>query len=404
MPDIFTVTVSQINRRLATIVKGDKALNDVYVNGEISNFTLHQASGHIYFTLKDETASIKCVMFAGYASKLSFMPQSGMSVLIHAGVGVYERDGANQLYVTEIMPQGVGEMYLAFQQAKQTLEKEGYFSQKRVLPAIPRKVCIITAIKGAALQDMLNILSRRLPILTVIVIPVTVQGVTSPASLIKGIEAAQNTDADVIIIGRGGGSAEDLSAFNDVEYAKALFRSRIPTVSAVGHETDTTISDYVADRRAPTPSAAAELVTPVPIGDITAGIDSTFSYIRGTLLNLFEEQEKKLDNTERHILALTPAKKLDSYSRELELISKNIYSSAVGCINKYETLLQSKIDYISALNPLTVLGRGYSFTEKQGEIVKSVDELTENDTVVITLKDGCFEATVQKISKEEGKQ
>lgn len=402
MPDIFTVTVSQINRRLATIVKGDKALNDVYVNGEISNFTLHQASGHIYFTLKDDTASIKCVMFSGYASKLSFMPQSGMSVLVHASVGVYERDGANQLYVTEIMPQGVGEAYLAFQQAKQILEKEGYFSRKRELPAIPRKVCIITAIKGAALQDMLNILSRRLPVLDVVIIPATVQGSTAPASLIKGIETAQNTDADVIIIGRGGGSAEDLSAFNDVEYAKALFKSRIPTVSAVGHETDTTISDYVADKRAPTPSAAAELVTPVPIGDIIAGIDSTFNFIRGTLLYRFEELEKRLDNTEKHIMALTPDKKLDSCSRELELISKNIYSSAMGCINRYEALLQSRSDYISALNPLTVLSRGYSFAEKQGKILQTVDDVAEKDIITVTLKDGSIEAYVQKITKEEG--
>lgn len=401
MPDIFTVTVSQINRHLATIVKGEKALNDVYVNGEISNFTLHQASGHIYFTLKDESASIKCVMFSGYAAKLGFMPYSGMSVLIHGGVGVYERDGANQLYVTEIMPQGVGEMFLAFQQAKQTLEKEGYFSQKRELPAIPRKVCIITAIKGAALQDMLNILSRRLPILDVVVIPVTVQGATAPESLIRGIEAAQSTDADVIIIGRGGGSAEDLSAFNDVEYAKALFKSRIPTVSAVGHETDTTISDYVADKRAPTPSAAAELVTPTPIGDIIAGIDSSFDFIRGTLLYRFEELDVRLDNIEKHITALTPGKKLDSYSRELELISKNIHSSASGCINRYEALLQNKADYISALNPLTVLSRGYSFAEKEGKIINSVKDLKENDIISVTLKDGAFCAIVREITKKE---
>lgn len=401
MPDIFTVTVSQINRRLATLVKGDKALNNVYVNGEISNFTLHQASGHIYFTLKDETSSIKCVMFAGYASKLKFMPQNGMSVLIHASVGVYERDGANQLYVTEIMPQGIGEMYLAFEQAKQTLEKEGYFSQKREIPVIPQKICIITAIKGAALQDMLNIISRRLPIVTVIVIPVTVQGTTAPQSLIKGLEIAQGTDADLIIIGRGGGSAEDLSAFNDVEYAKALFKSRIPTISAVGHETDTTISDFVADKRAPTPSAAAELATSVTIGELIAKVTSDFDFIRNTILYRFDDYSEKLSNIEKQITALTPVKKLDVYSRELELMSKNIYSSVYGCINRYEALLDSKAEYISALNPMTVLLRGYSFTEKQGNIIHSINDVACGDMVKITMSDGSFDAIVQTITSKE---
>lgn len=401
MPDIFTVTVSQINRRLATLIKGDKALNNVYVNGEISNFTLHQASGHIYFTLKDETSSIKCVMFTGYASKLKFMPQNGMSVLIHASVGVYERDGANQLYVTEIMPQGIGEMYLAFEQAKQTLEKEGYFSQKREIPVIPQKICIITAIKGAALQDMLNIISRRLPIVTVVVIPVTVQGTTAPQSLINGLEAAQGTDADVIIIGRGGGSAEDLSAFNDVEYAKALFKSRIPTISAVGHETDTTISDFVADKRAPTPSAAAELATSVTIGELIAKVTSDFDFIRNIILYRFDDYSEKLSNIEKRITALTPVKKLDAYSRELELMSKNIYSSVNGCINRYEALLDSKTEYISALNPMTVLLRGYSFTEKQGNIIHSINDIACGDMVKITMSDGSFDAIVQTITNKE---
>ena len=401
MSDFFTVTVSQINRRLASLVKGDKALSDVYVNGEISNFTLHQASGHVYFTLKDETSSIKCVMFAGYAAKLKFMPQSGMSVLIHASVSVYERDGANQLYVTEIMPQGIGEMYLAFEQAKQSLEKEGYFSQKREIPAVPGKICIITAIKGAALQDMINIISRRLPITQVVVIPVTVQGVTAPATLIKGIEMAQSTDADVIIIGRGGGSAEDLSAFNDIEYAKALFKSRIPTISAVGHETDTTISDFVADKRAPTPSAAAELATSVTIGELIAKITADFDFIKNTVLYRFDEYTEKLNSIEKHITAMTPSKKLDSYSRELQLIWKNIYSAITGCINKNETILDSKVEYISALNPMTVLSRGYSFTEMQGRIIHSVDEVRNGDNVKITMSDGSFDAIVQTITKKE---
>ena len=252
------------------IVKGDKALSDVYVAGEISNFTLHKASGHMYFTLKDEISSIKCVMFAGKAAGLTFMPYSGQSVIVRGGVNVYERDGANQIYVSEIIEKGQGELAIAFEKAKRELEAGGYFDKKRPIPKQPKKVCLITAEKGAALQDMLNIIARRRPILEVVLIPATVQGAYAPATLINGIEAAQTTGADLIIVGRGGGSAEDLSCFNDIGYAKALYNSEIPTISAVGHETDFTISDFVADLRAPTPSAAAGIATSVTCDDLTS--------------------------------------------------------------------------------------------------------------------------------------
>lgn len=401
MPDIFTVTVSQINRRLSMLVKDDKALSDIYVKGEISNYTYHRPSGHIYFTLKDDKASIKCVMFASYASSLSFSPESGISVLVHGSVNVYEATGANQIYVTEMFPEGLGEMYLAFEKAKNELEKGGYFAQKRELPLLPRTICIITAEKGAALQDMLNIISRRCPIIKVILIPVTVQGVTAPRTLINAINCAQSTDADLIIIGRGGGSAEDLAAFNDIEFAKALFASKIPTISAVGHETDFTIADFVADKRAPTPSAAAELATAVTTDDLTAYAIQKKDAVRSRLINLIERYNQILNGKEQHIYALSPAKKLEFSERELELKYIAFRKSIQNALSRAENELDSMTDYISALNPMTVLSRGYSVTQKDGAVVSSVREVKKEDLIKIMLSDGSVSAIIKDIQTEE---
>ncbi len=401
MPDIFTVTVSQINRRLSMLVKDDKALSDVYVKGEISNYTYHRPSGHIYFTLKDDKASIKCVMFASYAGSLSFEPDSGMSVLVHGSVNVYEATGANQIYVTEMFPEGLGEMYLAFEKAKNELEKGGYFAQKRELPVLPKTICIITAEKGAALQDMLNIISRRCPIIKIILIPVTVQGVTAPRTLINAINRAQSTDAELIIIGRGGGSAEDLAAFNDIEFAKALFASRIPTISAVGHETDFTISDFVADKRAPTPSAAAELATSVTSDDLTAYLVQKKEAMRSRLIYLFERYEQMLDGKEQHIYALTPAKKLEYFERELEHKYRAIHRAIDNILSRAENELDGKAEYISALNPMTVLSRGYSVTEMDGTVISSVRSVKKEDSIKILLSDGSISAIIKDIQSEE---
>ena len=403
MTDFFTVTVSQVTRRLSMLVKEDKALSDVYVTGEISNFTLHKASGHIYFTLKDDTSSIKCVMFASKAVNLSFMPYSGQSVIVRGSVCVYERDGANQIYVSEIIENGEGELALAFEKAKRELEAGGYFSKKRDIPAQPDTVCIITAEKSAALQDMLNIMSRRRPILNVIIIPVTVQGVTAPKTLIKALEAAQKTDADLIIIGRGGGSAEDLSCFNDVEYAKALFNSNIPTISAVGHETDFTISDFVADLRAPTPSAAAEIATAVTCDALAENIErlqDKLSDIVWTKLNGFEQQ---IDSIQRHCTAYTPEKRLERSERELELISGRIASSVQQSIGRYSALVDSFSDRIEALSPINVLRRGYSAVTKDYKTVTGVNDIAPGDNIRILMSDGSATAKITGITANEEK-
>lgn len=399
MPDFFTVTVSQVTRRLSMIVKGDKALSDVYVAGEISNFTLHKASGHMYFTLKDEISSIKCVMFAGKAAGLTFMPYSGQSVIVRGGVNVYERDGANQIYVSEIIEKGQGELAIAFEKAKRELEAGGYFDKKRPIPKQPKKVCLITAEKGAALQDMLNIIARRRPILEVVLIPATVQGAYAPATLISGIEAAQTTGADLIIVGRGGGSAEDLSCFNDIEYAKALYNSEIPTISAVGHETDFTISDFVADLRAPTPSAAAEIATSVTCDDLSEHIELTYDRLSDIVHSQIEGYEQLIDSYQRHVAAYSPIKRLERLLRELELLDNRVKASVTGHIRSNEALIESYTDKIEALSPVNVLRRGYSAVTVNGRNVGSINDMSVGDNAEIQMSDGIAKATITEIEK-----
>lgn len=399
MPDFFTVTVSQVTRRLSMLIKGDKALSDVYVAGEISNFTLHRASGHMYFTLKDEISSIKCVMFAGKAAGLTFMPYSGQSVIVRGGVNVYERDGANQIYVSEIIEKGQGELAIAFEKAKRELEAGGYFDKKRPIPKQPKKVCLITAEKGAALQDMLNIIARRRPILEVVLIPATVQGAYAPATLISGIEAAQTTGADLIIVGRGGGSAEDLSCFNDIGYAKALYNSEIPTISAVGHETDFTISDFVADLRAPTPSAAAEIATSVTCDDLSEHIELTYDRLSDIVHSQIEGYEQLIDSYQRHIAAYSPIMRLERLLRELELLDNRVKASVTGHIRSNEALIESYTDKIEALSPVNVLRRGYSAVTVNGRNVGSIDDMSVGDNAEIQMSDGVAKATITEIEK-----
>ena len=381
------------------IVKGDKALSDVYVAGEISNFTLHKASGHMYFTLKDEISSIKCVMFAGKAAGLTFMPYSGQSVIVRGGVNVYERDGANQIYVSEIIEKGQGELAIAFEKAKRELEAGGYFDKKRPIPKQPKKVCLITAEKGAALQDMLNIIARRRPILEVVLIPATVQGAYAPATLINGIEAAQTTGADLIIVGRGGGSAEDLSCFNDIGYAKALYNSEIPTISAVGHETDFTISDFVADLRAPTPSAAAEIATSVTCDDLNEHIELTYDRLSDIVHSQIEGYEQLIDSYQRHIAAYSPINRLERLLRELELLDNRVKASVTGHIRSNEALIESYTDKIEALSPVNVLRRGYSAVTVNGRNVGSINDMSVGDNAEIQMSDGIAKATITEIEK-----
>ena len=255
------LTVSQINRYIASMIKGEKRLHGILASGEISNFTCHNKTGHLYFTLKDNETSIKAVMFSSMASQLKFAPKSGMNVIVAADVRVYERDGVYQLYVTDMQPDGLGAMYLAFEQLKERLSAEGIFSMehKKSIPQMPNRIGIVTSLDAAALQDMLKILSRRYPVAEVTIFPALVQGANAPESICRAIMRADRSNPDLIICGRGGGSPEDLAAFNSEAVARSIYACNTPIISAVGHETDTSIADYAADLRAATPSAAASM-------------------------------------------------------------------------------------------------------------------------------------------------
>lgn len=394
----FTVTVSQINKRLANLVKGDTALRDVYVKGELSNFVNHYKTGHFYFTLKDDECGIKAVMFRNYAENVPFEPESGMSVIIRGSINVFERDGANQLYAVEMLPDGVGALYLAYEQTKAKLAEDGYFEQKRDLPQLPKKICLITAENGAALQDMLNIISRRYPVVKLILIPTLVQGVDAPKSIVKAFSLAQKTDADLIIFGRGGGSIEDLCAFNDVNVAMAIYNSKIPTISAVGHETDFTIGDFVADLRAPTPSAAAELAVP-DISVIEGGMDGLLESLYVNLTQRIASSEERIVSLSNHIKALTPEKKLSAMEENLVRLEKQIFLSINDNIERKERLLYHYVDVISALSPLNVLSRGYAMVSKDDVIVSDTAVLAVNDKVNIRLNKGSFTAKILSISE-----
>lgn len=392
--EIETVSVTNVNRRLSLLVGSDKVLKDLYITGEISNYKLHTPSGHVYFTLKDERASIKCVMFKRYASGINFSPKDGMSVIVHGSVGVYEDTGANQVYATELFEEGSGYLYLNYLKVKEELEKGGYFSQKRKLPEVIRTVCIITSEKAAALQDMLNIIGERCPVVKVILIPAAVQGDTAPQSLISAIKRAQDTGADVIIIGRGGGSSEDLSAFNDKQLAIALFGSKIPTISAVGHETDFSITDMVADETVPTPSAAAVRVTPYTMDEMYQRLDNTVYTIKTVFSRLADGYSSKLESYERSVNALSPVNKLRFAENELALKERAVNNSVLRIIERCSSSLDKTANYISALNPMNILTRGYSIVKRGGKTVTSPDDVSVGDKLDITTKDGNFAARV----------
>lgn len=386
------VTVSQINRRLAGLVKGDEKLRNVSVKGEISNFKEHFPSGHMYFTLKEGNSSIKAVMFRSYAERLKIYPENGMNAVVSGSVQVYERDGVCQLYATGIdRDEGIGEDALSFEQLKAKLLNEGLFEQKRPLPALPKSICVVTSETGAALQDIINVLSRRYPFVTLKLVPVLVQGTDAPASVAEGIKKAQNSGCDLIIFGRGGGSAEDLSAFNAEIVARAVYNSKIPTISAVGHEIDFTIGDFVADMRAPTPSAAAELAVP-DIQEIYGGILALKNRIGEKAKAKIAEMQTKVNAASLLISRLNPRTRIEvneeNYSKTFAAIRKD-FSSLIAA---KELQLKNTAELIDAFNPLKTLERGYSVVYKDGAVVSTAAEIKKGDTFTVKMSDGEFEA------------
>lgn len=392
------LTVSQINFYIKSIVDNDPRLKSVFVCGELSNFTRHYKSGHLYFSLKDDKAVIKSVMFSFAASRLRFAPSDGMKVIVRGKISVYEPSGQYQLYVEDMQPDGAGALALAYEQLKARLEKEGLFSagHKKPLPQFPKRVGVITSPTGAARRDIENIISRRYPCAEIILYPVTVQGDTAPEQLAKAVEYMDGK-SDVIIIGRGGGSAEDLWAFNDETLARKIFDCKTPVISAVGHETDFTICDFVSDMRAPTPSAAAELAVPDREELLNALMQRQF-----TALQLIKARinagEEKLGAVRRSVL-FSPEKYIAEQSLRADSCTRGFKSA----VDKYISDKENKLKYSAAalihLSPLNILSRGYALPTKSGKTVKSVKEISKGDKIKIILNDGSVDCTAEEINE-----
>ncbi len=389
------LTVSQINRYISFKLKEDKKLHGILAVGEISNFTNHAKTGHLYFTLKDNESSIKAVMFSSMASRLTFMPQNGMRVIVSANVQVFERDGIYQLYVSDMQPDGLGALYLACEQLKERLLYEGIFDEahKKTLPNMPQKIGIITSVDAAALQDMLNILSRRYPIAEVIIFPSLVQGINAPESICKAIVHADNSGMDLLICGRGGGSLEDLMAFNDEKVARCIYNCNTPIISAVGHETDTTIADLVADLRAPTPSAAAELAVP-DITMIYNRLNALEKNLFDGISDLFKNNFYKLDLISKRLENATPSVKIISYKEKFRLYEDRLAAAYKIQIQKFSGKLAENAAALESLSPLRTLGRGYSLVRKNGKLINKTTDLSPGENIEIQMTDGTLSATI----------
>lgn len=390
----LVVTVSQINRRLAMMIKDDKQIQNISVKGELSNFVEHFKSGHMYFTLREGDASIKGVMFKSYAEKLEFDPEDGMNVIITGSVQLYERDGACQIYAMDMkQEEGIGEGADSYEQIKQKLSKEGLFEQKRPLPEVPKSICVVTSETGAAIKDILNVLSRRYPFVKVKLVPVLVQGAEAPKSVAKGIEAAQKSGCDLIIFGRGGGSSEDLSAFNTEVVARAVYASKIPTISAVGHEIDVSISDFVADMRASTPSAAAELAVP-DITVIQKNLEDQMDRIREKALAKINDSQSKVNSVMSAISFYNPNNRIKSNQAVLDNLSSRIKKNFSTLIAVKELRLNNTKELINAYNPLKILERGYSAVYKKNTLITSSNSVKKGDEITVKMSDGEFKAIV----------
>ncbi len=389
------VTVTQLNRYIASLFDGDKNLAGIFVRGEISNFTGHYASGHLYMSLKDEGGVIKAVMFKGNASRLRVKLYDGLKVTAYGKVGVYEKGGQYQLYIEEIMPDGEGTLWLAFEELKKRLSAEGLFDEslKKPLPKYPKTVGIITSPTGAAVQDMINILKRRYPIASLLIYPVTVQGATASGEIAAAIKRANaEKRAELLIVGRGGGSIEDLWAFNEEATVRAVYESELPIISAVGHETDFTLSDFAADLRAPTPSAAAELATP----DIAAVAESVFKSelrMKNALMKIALAQKEKCERLVKD-LKRSARKYFEDKSLELDYITEKLEIAAKAFIDGKRQKLTLLDCRLNSVNPKAVLERGYSVVTVNGRAVMSAKEIETGDTVSITFAKGAANATV----------
>ena len=388
--------VSEVNQYIKNILEGVPELSDILIRGELSNYKIYP-SGHHYFTLKDAQGALRSVMFKGAAMKLRFRPENGMKVIAAGRISVFPRDGAYQLYCTSLSPDGVGDLYVAFEQLKEKLHQEGLFApeHKKPLPRFPQRIAIITSSAGAAVHDMIRILRRRYPIAKVLLLPVRVQGVEAPPEIVGAIRYANRWQlADVIITGRGGGSIEDLWAFNDERVARAIYASQIPVISAVGHEPDVTISDFVADRRASTPSNAAEIVVP-DMAELLSTLQGSGTRLIQAQLKQMEREEVRLENLARKRVLTDPSAFLQDRKMYLDFVQQKLAGAARMTLDGDERRFAHLAAKLDAMSPLKVLGRGYAMAQlEDGTVLRSAQQAEIGDRVQVRLGEGTLSCTV----------
>jgi exodeoxyribonuclease VII large subunit len=401
MADELIFSVSQLNNYVKGMLEKDPHLTSVYLVGEISNFTNHYKSGHFYMSLKDDNAVIKAVMFRSAASRVRFDVKNGLRVICRGRVSLYERDGSYQFYIDQMQPDGAGDLQLAFEQLTARLREEGLFDEahKRPLPKYPARVAVITSETGAAVQDIRNILSRRCPSVEMIMCPVLVQGEGAAPQLIDAVKRVNAAAcADVIIIGRGGGSLEDLWAFNDEGLARTIYASQIPVISAVGHETDFTICDFVADMRAPTPSAAAELAVP-DRREVYEYVVSLNNRQKSLLKNRLSQCRLRLQNCTDSAVMRQPTRLTDMHRERLDYTVRDLNAVYAAALSKHREQLKVLCANLGALNPLNTLARGYAVASVDKKVIKSVEQLSVGDRLSLRLHDGSAKCTVETIKK-----
>ena len=394
------LTVSQLNRYVKSLLDGDFRLRDLFLRGEISNYTRHYRSGHLYFTLKEGGSVVKAVMFAGYAQELAFEPENGMSVILRCSVSLYERDGSYQIYVYEMQPDGRGALQVAFEQLYRKLQVQGLFDEtnKKPIPRFAQRIGVVTSETGAALQDILNILSRRCPMAQVVLAPALVQGREAPDSLIAALQALDEWGkCDVIIIGRGGGSMEDLWCFNDERLVRQIVACHTPIISAVGHETDFTLCDYAADLRAPTPSAAAELAS-VKMEQLEERREILADRTKRAAGHCLAQKEQQLQRLSLQLTHLTPERRLQEYAEKLQNLWNMIQSSEKSVIIKKQEALRLQSARLQALDPMARLAGGYSIVLKDGRVLSSIQQVQEGDHLQVRLHDGTLRVLTEEVT------
>lgn len=398
---IKTLSVSALNNYIKKTIDADFILNNLNIKGEISNFKMH-SSGHLYFSLKDEGSKINCIMFKSYANNLKFLPRDGEAVIVKGKVSVYEKDGAYQLYCYEMSQVGIGELYVQFQELKARLEKQGLFddAHKRTIPAYPRRIGVVTSPTGAAIRDIINVSTRRNKGVELLIYPALVQGNNASEDIINGIKILNSMeDIDVIILARGGGSLEELWAFNNEKLAQAVYNSKKPIITGVGHETDFTIVDFVSDRRAPTPSAAAEIAVP-SMEELTRRLDSYKYSFNASMLNILKSYNSRIEILQKTLSIHSPMNYVINQYNYIDNIQNKLnYKIKDKLSSEKETLIRCN-SILNAHNPLKVLNKGYAVIEDlNGSIISETSMLKANKDVVITFKDGKLKASIDSVSE-----